>query len=150
MYVYRRYKRASVREARLSHHRIEERNATALKCYWHVNCFARPWPALRNSGPESFSRAGVCLGSLLRPVFRCRVGFERTKKATRRACNLFHRAQEQRFVCLGGFVESAYLPDELECRSSNLFFRARRIKIVERFNIPAHVLHQTLTSKPLN
>jgi hypothetical protein len=53
--------------------------------------------------------------------------------------DLFDGTQEDRFIHLGWLVEARDLPDELKRRCPNLFRRDGRIKVEQRFDVPAHL-----------
>jgi hypothetical protein len=53
-------------------------------------------------------------------------------------CDLIDCCVEGGFVCLGGLVEAADLPHELERGVANLLFGHGRIEVEEIFDVSAH------------
>src|SRR5271170_2031069 len=87
----------------------------------------------KSGGAEALGGAGLCLGCFFFAVLWVGGGFERVKEAGGDGGDLIDGRVEGGFVCLGGLVEAADLPDELQRGVANLLLGHRRIEVEEIF-----------------
>jgi hypothetical protein len=95
----------------------------------------RAFPSLE---PESRCAARARFRGFFFSISWRRVRFEGTDEAHRDGGDVVNRGLERAFICLGGLVKAADLPDELQRSGANLIGRDRWIEVEQRSDISAH------------
>jgi hypothetical protein len=87
---------------------------------------------------KSLGSASACLGGLFPSVLWRRRGFEGVKETHRAGGDFIDGSIEGLFIRSRRLVKSADLSHKLQRSVSNLVRSHRRIKVEQRFYIPAH------------
>src|SRR5258708_6425317 len=93
---------------------------------------------LRSAGAEAFAGAGLCFGGLFFAALWGGGGFECVEESSADGCDLIDGLVEGGFVCFGGLVEAADLPDELQGGVADLLVGHGGIEVEEVFDVSAH------------